>query len=298
MKAFRLFLLFTIFLFSFLLLAPKSALAVVTLTKFTATPGDGQILVEWETATEFDNAGFYLSRSENETSDFVRITDFIPSEGLGLTGGEYSFLDTDVENGTTYYYILEAVDRNQSIETYGPISATAGIPTPTTTSPPPTLTHTPDLTSSQTPSPSPTLSPTTNQSAKTNTPTPQVTPTKTPTRTTKPTNTNTVVYQTSTMPTASPTETQTPTITPTATLQPLPEIVIELPTQPSQSKTNTPAVSSTNSISRDDKPQTSRFSFSSLGSVIIIILVIILWMIIVGGIYFFWFKRKTQDHES
>ena len=54
------------------LLLPGSAMpveAVVTLLSFTASPGDSQVLLEWETASEIDNAGFFLHRSTAEAGE-------------------------------------------------------------------------------------------------------------------------------------------------------------------------------------------------------------------------------------
>ena len=121
----------------------RSALAAVTLAWFTATGGDGQVLIEWETASEINNIGFNLWRSTSETGDYARLNDsLIPSQALGsVIGAYYSYTDSDVINGTTYYYKLESVDVNGHAEFYGPISATPGAQ-PTAT-PPPAPTPTP-----------------------------------------------------------------------------------------------------------------------------------------------------------
>ena len=147
----------------------KRALAAVTLVSFTATGGDGQVLLEWETATEIENVGFFVHRSTAEVGEYVRISPFIPSEAGGIIGAEYSYLDQDVQNGTTYYYKLESVATDGSSELYGPISATPGVqPTataPATTTatatppPPPTATPTPFPWPTATPTPTPTLTP-------------------------------------------------------------------------------------------------------------------------------------------
>ena len=185
--------------------------AVVTLVSFTASPGDGQVLLEWETASEIDNAGFYLHRSTAEAGEYVRIGDFIPSQGDGLMGARYSYLDQDVQNGTTYYYKLESVATDGSSEFHGPVSATPqgqATMTPTATFTPlwtatetatatatATLTPTPTATSTPTAMPSPTPTATRPPTATpipptaTFTPPPTATPTPTPTTTTTPTRT-------------------------------------------------------------------------------------------------------------
>jgi hypothetical protein len=84
---------------------------VVDLVSFTATGFEDHVLLEWETASEIDNAGFHLWRSETEDGEYVRITDsLIPAEGSPTLGVEYEYEDLDVEPGRTYYYKLEDID--------------------------------------------------------------------------------------------------------------------------------------------------------------------------------------------
>ena len=142
----------------------KSALAAVTLVSFTATGGDGQVLIEWETATEINNVGFNLYRSTSEGGPYVRINDLlIPSQALGsVIGAYYCYTDSDVINGTTYYYKLESVDVYGHAEFHGPISATpGGQPTATPTATPTWLwTATPPATATATATPPPPPTPT------------------------------------------------------------------------------------------------------------------------------------------
>ncbi len=98
---------------------------LIELSSFTATPLDSAVLLEWETATELDNEGFNLLRSEQEYGQYVKINrNFIPSKGEAGFGAEYSYTDYDVENGVTYYYLLEAIDFNGKSTLHGPVSAT------------------------------------------------------------------------------------------------------------------------------------------------------------------------------
>jgi len=195
-----------------------SAQAAIELVSFTATQSDGQVLIEWETATEFDNSGFFIVRSTEEEGEYTEISPFIEALGDGVTGWVYEYTDAAVTNGVTYYYKLKTIGIDQSIEYYGPVSATPGMPTNT-----PTLTPTsnPTLTATADPSSTPTLTATDGPS-----PTPSRTPTRTPTRTRTPLGTS--------APTSTPTLTHTPTvtqvitgtatITATVTLVPLPDI--------------------------------------------------------------------------
>ncbi|MBC2717237.1 MAG: hypothetical protein HF978_18175 [Desulfobacteraceae bacterium] len=89
------------------------SLTVITLISFTATEQDGKVLLEWETASEIDNTGFHIWRSETEDGEYIKITDhLIPAEGGATFGVSYSYEDSEVLSGQTYYYKLEDIDNN------------------------------------------------------------------------------------------------------------------------------------------------------------------------------------------
>jgi hypothetical protein len=122
-----------------LAVATETALAAVDLIpgSFKATPEGETIRVTWETASEVDALGFYVQRSLQEGGDYQRISDLIPAEHP-IIGGSYAYIDTDVEIGNTYYYLLEALDIYSASEFYGPVPAT--LSPPTTATPTPTAT--------------------------------------------------------------------------------------------------------------------------------------------------------------
>ena len=98
---------------------------LIDLSSFTATPLNSAVLLEWETETELDNEGFNLLRSEEEQGQYVKINrNLIPSKGEAGFGAEYSYTDYDVENGVTYYYLLEDIDFYGKSTLHGPVSAT------------------------------------------------------------------------------------------------------------------------------------------------------------------------------
>jgi hypothetical protein len=104
----------------------------VTLASFTATPVDGHILIEWETAMEIDTVGFNLYRSESPGGPYVKLNDtLIPSQALGAPfGADYAWPDENVQSGITYYYYkLEDVEVGGQYTFHGPIAARAGGPT-------------------------------------------------------------------------------------------------------------------------------------------------------------------------
>ncbi len=128
--------------------------ANVTLGSFTATylPEDQEIRIDWETATELDVAGFYVARSDSSDGPFQQVSPYYPHRGDTIVGATYVYTDRVPVLNQTYYYLLEAVNANQTLDPHGPISVTAGVPnngntrTPTATSTPtstPTSTATP-----------------------------------------------------------------------------------------------------------------------------------------------------------
>ncbi len=235
--------------------------AVVTLVSFTATAGDGQVLLRWETATEIDNAGFFVRRSIQEAGEYARISPFIPSQGDGLIGTVYTYLDTDVQNGVTYFYKLEAIENDQDVEFHGPVSVTpGGPPTPTETAttartPPPTATHTvaPTSTATTARTPPPTA---THTVAPTSTATPPPPPTDTAASTYTPPPATTV--PTTNTPTSMATSPPSPTDTPGPTYTPPPATTVpatNTPTSvPTQIPTDTPEPTPTPTVVPPETP--------------------------------------------
>jgi hypothetical protein len=218
MKAFRRFAVRLLLLAALISLTATPASAAIELLYFTVETDVDFIHVDWQTATELNNAGFFVRRNTQGGTNPALYTPvpvidatsgapftFIPARGDGLIGALYNFRDEDVVIGTRYYYFLEDVDTSNVSGFTGPVEAVAGqTATPTVT---PTRTNTPLP---------PTATPTaTRTPTRTNTPgpgTPSVTPIRTPSRT----------------PTRPPTRTNTPapgvrTDTPTPQPSPTPE---------------------------------------------------------------------------
>ncbi|MFQ6069308.1 MAG: hypothetical protein ACE5LC_02155 [Candidatus Aminicenantales bacterium] len=106
-------------------LGPPSGATFVELIGFEAIGLDRRVKLEWETATELDNEGFNLLRSDMKDGKYVRINPyFIPSKGEAGLGAQYSYTDYYVENGITYYYIIEDIDIYGKRTLHGPVSAT------------------------------------------------------------------------------------------------------------------------------------------------------------------------------
>jgi hypothetical protein len=84
------------------------------------------VLVQWETASELDTIGFYVTRSQSIDGPFERITaTLIPSQVDAFSGGKYTYADRGLKPGTTYYYQLEAVSAQGEVERFGPLTVQA-----------------------------------------------------------------------------------------------------------------------------------------------------------------------------
>ena len=255
-----------------LVLFSKVVQAAVELISFTGTEQETSILIEWETATELDNAGFFVTRTTSLQQPYENISGFISAQGSGVIGAQYQFTDNDVTIGNVYYYKLESVDTSQNVQTYGPIQVSFRVPTQTYT-------------------PSATLTPSTTGTPKTSTPTITRTPTKT--RTPLPTNTATPVTPslTPTFFTDTATASITPSITPSPTLFDAPEIiliqpVVETPLTQLNTLTAQPTPTAT--------PMGAIAKMIESGSLPIwgsICLIILAWAVIAVGIFLFLQKR-------
>lgn len=258
----------------------------VTLVSFEAESLSGIVNLRWETATELDNAGFFILRSTEQNSGFVRISYFIESLSDGITGAIYTYSDFNVTNGVSYWYKLEAIDYSQFSFIYEPpILAIPGVvmtPTPTRTvtsvitpsitSPTPTATSIPTLFVG-TPSPTTVLGypgpATATQSAQlqaiTSTPTAGTTP-----------------FSTDSLPTAE-LGIITGTLQGTATLIPVPMITMVFP--------QVTVVASSAQLETNNGPRNdNRPSWFTLERIIFLGFILLIWLLL-GGWYFLTMRR-------
>ena len=95
----------------------------VELMSFDAIGRDGEVLLEWKTATETDCFGFHIER------DGERITQkIIPGAGNSTTEQIYTYVDKGLTNGVAYYYNLITVDMD-GVEMVANENPVAGTPT-------------------------------------------------------------------------------------------------------------------------------------------------------------------------
>jgi len=94
----------------------------VTLASFEAkAEAPGLNKLEWMTFEETEIVGFNILRSTDLNGERQNIANLISPQG---SLKPYTFEDTDVQAGVTYYYWLEAVDINGSSEVFDPVTAT------------------------------------------------------------------------------------------------------------------------------------------------------------------------------
>lgn len=147
------------FLFAFAAFAVSPGLpvsAAVDLTYFTAQVEGAAVRVSWRTATERGNMGFRLLKSTSTGGPWENKGEFHSTCPGCILGSNYTFSDTAVSAGKTYYYKLESIDTGKP---YGPVSVRVGAPattatptrTRTSTSAPPTKTSAPTVANSATP---------------------------------------------------------------------------------------------------------------------------------------------------
>jgi hypothetical protein len=97
---------------------------VIALVSLTATPLADAVLLEWETASEMDTAGFNLWRAEAASGPYIQLNaDLIPARGEPYVGARYHYIDQAVVRGMTYYYQLEDVDLFGVRTRHGPVTA-------------------------------------------------------------------------------------------------------------------------------------------------------------------------------
>ncbi len=94
----------------------------VELTSLSATASGREIIVAWSTATEINNSGFELLRSENG-KDFDMIT-WVEGANNSIEKKDYSYADVNVASGITYYYKLRQIDFNGKSEFSSVVDAT------------------------------------------------------------------------------------------------------------------------------------------------------------------------------
>lgn len=78
--------------------------------------------IKWATASEVDNFGYDVYRSEKEDGPFDRLTED-PIEGAGTTDepSYYKFVDDTIDPRKDYYYYVESISIHGERERFTPV---------------------------------------------------------------------------------------------------------------------------------------------------------------------------------
>lgn len=78
-------------------------------TGLSALAGDGTVDLDWGDNSEGDLAGYYVYRSTTSGSDYVILSTLL---------ADSNYIDDTAENGTTYFYVVKAVDASSNKSDY------------------------------------------------------------------------------------------------------------------------------------------------------------------------------------
>jgi hypothetical protein len=97
----------------------------VELVSFEAQPKTDCVELSWATASELDNLGFYVQRSNSPNGTYARISELIPGQGNSNQLSTYSWQDLQPVRGVIYY-MLEDVDFSGRSQVHGPVRVILG----------------------------------------------------------------------------------------------------------------------------------------------------------------------------
>lgn len=102
----------------------------VDVASFTAQEGPGGVALHWETVSEVRHAGFNVLRADGAEGPWRQVNSvLIPAAAPGSSAGSaYSWEDSSVESGQTYFYILEDVTLEGVRTRHEPIEVTTQAP--------------------------------------------------------------------------------------------------------------------------------------------------------------------------
>jgi len=87
----------------------------IQLASLTAAPSGGaSVTLNWKTASEVNNYGFYVQRSVNQKTGFTDVSPLISGHGTSTTGFSYQYADRSAPAGTVYYR-LKQVDLDNAV---------------------------------------------------------------------------------------------------------------------------------------------------------------------------------------
>ncbi len=104
----------------------NGSVSAVSLLSYTATPYNNAVDLEWETIFEQDHSGFNVFRAGEDGENFLQINPTLIRNNLSSVSykGKYRFVDNDVDNGETYQYYIQDIDKFGNTELHGPRTVT------------------------------------------------------------------------------------------------------------------------------------------------------------------------------
>jgi hypothetical protein len=95
----------------------------VMLASLAVAPQSNALVLRWTTVTEIGALGFNIYRATSRTGTQTKLNpNLIPPRNLGgLVEATYTYLDSNIVVGTTYYYWLEEVPVSGAPTRYGPV---------------------------------------------------------------------------------------------------------------------------------------------------------------------------------
>jgi hypothetical protein len=99
----------------------------VRIVTFTTHASDSKVTLAWTTGSEVDTAGFHIWRASQANGAYVKVTPtLLPATGISPGGASYTWMDTNVTSGQTWFYKLEDIDTLGVSTFHGPVSTTVG----------------------------------------------------------------------------------------------------------------------------------------------------------------------------
>ena len=100
---------------------------LAAIASFNAYDTDNGGVVQWETASEIDTAGFYLLRKDYSNDRYLPVNrSLLPGLLHCPRGGIYRYVDGNAFFGETYSYKIVEVESKGGKQTYGPFTVTVG----------------------------------------------------------------------------------------------------------------------------------------------------------------------------
>lgn len=104
---------------------PLGSRPEASVPKIEESAPEGEVFkntIRWSTASEVDNFGFDVYRSESEDGPFVRVNpEVIEGGGTSDEPRHYEFVDVTIDPYKTYFYYVESIAMSGTRERFTPV---------------------------------------------------------------------------------------------------------------------------------------------------------------------------------